>query len=89
MTVDAIKHLLDKLARPFLVKYLTRFVAYGAAAVSAKLAISAPSGDTQAAVVDWVASGLFAGVALGIDWLHHRADRRAAPADTGQEVVAQ
>lgn len=85
--MDAIRNLLDKLARPFLVKYLTRFVAYGAAAVSAKLAISAPSGDTQAALVDWIASAVFAGVALGIDWLHHRADRK--PADVGQEAAAQ
>lgn len=81
--MDAIKSLLDKLARPFLVKALTRLLAYGAAAVSAKLAISAPSGDTQAQVVDWAASALCAGVALGIDWLHHRADRGAPAAQGG------
>ena len=82
MTVDAIRDFLNRWARPLLSKWLTRAVLYGAAAITAKLGSDTMGSDTGAAVGEFVASGVCAGLAMLVDWLHHRKDKAEAPAGT-------
>lgn len=80
--MDMLKQFLNDYARPFLVKYVTRGLTYGATAISAKLAIFAPDEDTVTKVAGWVTAGALAGVAMLIDWIHHRKDRGEAAKPT-------
>ena len=73
---ETIKTTLARFGRPLLAKWITRAVLWGATAVSAKAAISAPSADVAAQVADWLAAVLLAVAAGGIDFLHDRADKR-------------
>ena len=83
--MDTIKALLDKYARPFLAKYAVRVVSYGATAISAKLAIDAPSADWQTQTANWLVTAALAGITMLIDYLHHKADT----ATKGTIVVKQ
>jgi hypothetical protein len=74
---ETITGLLDRFGRPLLVKYLTRFVLWGTAAVSAKLAVDAPAADTQSKLVEWLVAIAAALLAAGVDYLHHALDRKA------------
>ena len=83
--MDTIKEILNQYARPFLVKHLTRWLTYGSAAISAKLAITAPDDDTVTKAAGWIAATIMAAVAMLIDWLHHRKDRAGSnPAANSQ-----
>lgn len=86
--MESIKALLDKFARPLLVKWLTRLVSWGATAIAAKLAVEAPAEDTQGQVVQWTVTVLLAVVAASIDWWHNRKDRASnRPSEDAQRDV--
>ena len=77
--METIKKLLNDWGRPLAAKYLTRFILWGAAAVSAKLAIDGPNSDALTKMGEWAAAGACAGVAMLIDYLHHRKDLAEVP----------
>lgn len=74
--MDGIKDLLAKWATPLISKVVLRGVTYGTAAISAKLAIDAPSSDTQAQVAAWIAAGASGLLGLVIDYFQHRNDKK-------------
>ena len=77
--METIKKLLNDWGRPLAAKYLTRLILWGAAAISAKLAIDSPSNDTLTKIGEWAAAGACAGAAMLIDYLHHRKDLAETP----------
>jgi hypothetical protein len=85
-TMDAIKNLLNGFGRTLLVKWLVRGIGYGLTALSAKLAIDKPSDSVTGELAQWGATALIAGITMGIDFLQHRADKKAEAkaAMTGQ-----
>ena len=76
--MDWIKWIIQTWGRSLAGKYVLRFILWGGTALSAKLAIEAPSDDTSAKVADWFAAVLCACLALLVDWLHHQADHAQA-----------
>ena len=77
--MDTIKAMLQKYARPFLVKYAIRVVTYGATAISAKLAIASPNADWQTQTADWLATAALAAITMLIDYYRHKADNPTTP----------
>jgi hypothetical protein len=77
--METLKRILNDWGRPLAAKYLTRFILWGAAAISAKLAIDSPSTDTLTKIGEWAAAGACAGAAMLIDYLHHRKDLATPP----------
>jgi len=73
--METIKRMLDKYGRKLLAKWLTRLLIYGAVAISAKVAVTAPSEDTLGKVAEWAAVVLCGLAAWGIDSLHQKKDR--------------
>ena len=77
--METLKELLAKYGRPFVAKYLTRVLLYGAAALSAKAGIDSPSTDTVTKVAEWGAAVACVGVAALIDHYHHKKDLAEVP----------
>jgi hypothetical protein len=85
--MESLNNMLDKIARPLLVKWLTRLVAWGCTAIAAKVAVEAPAEDTQGQVVQWTVTVLLGAVAAGIDWWHSRKDKAEASPEQAAEIA--
>jgi hypothetical protein len=70
--------------RTLLMKFVTRLAAYGFAFVALKTAVEAPPEETQTRVVEYTVAVLLAVIALGLDYLHQRADRPKADSEQPQ-----
>lgn len=87
--MDWIKNLLNTAGRNLIVKYLTRFILWGGAAISAKYGVDGPKDNVAAEAAAWIAAVVCAALAAYIDLKHQKADKAEIPAEISPtEMVA-
>jgi hypothetical protein len=77
--MDWIKNILNTVGRNLIVKYLTRFILWGGAALALKYGVDAPSDDLAMKLGEFAAGVICAAVAGYIDLKHQRADKADIP----------
>jgi hypothetical protein len=70
--VETIKTWVSKLARPLIVKWITRLVTYGTATALWKNLFGEIDAGQSTSAVEWIVTGAMTALALGIDYLHNR-----------------
>jgi hypothetical protein len=80
VNVESAKELVAKFAKPLIVRWVTRLVAYGTATALWKNLFGQISDGQTTGAVEWIVTGVMTAVALGIDYLYNRGNKKTETA---------